>query len=488
MSKDSAANSSEQALSPPAITMPKGGGAIRGIGEKFAANPVNGTGSVSIPIYTSPGRAGFAPQLSLSYNSGAGNGEFGFGWNLSQPSITRKTDKGLPRYEGAPESDVFILSGVEDLVPLLEEANGQWAPREDTRVIDNKTYRIQRYRPRIEGLFARIERWTNEIEPADNFWRSISRDNLTTWYGKTEKSRISDPADLTRVFSWLICESHDDKGNVTIYEYKPEDSDGVAVSQAHERNRTDVTRSANRYLKSIKYGNRTAYYPTLVDDRPLPHPETDWLFEVVFDYGEHNAGNPAPGDSGQWPARQDAFSTYRAGFEVRTYRLCQRVLMFHSFMELGTTPCLVRSTDFTYSYENDPEDSRNPIFSFMNSATQSGFKRQADGSYSKKTLPPLEFEYTKPIIHEEVRELDSESLENLPYGLDGMHYQWLDLDGEGLSGILTEQAEGWFYKRNLSPLNELEERAVLGPIEQVAQKPSLSGVSYWSITVSGSGR
>ena len=31
------------------------------------------------------------------------------------------------------------------------------------------------------------------------------------------------------------------------------------------------------------------------------------------------------------------------------------------------------------------------------------------------------------------------------------HYQWVDLDGEGLSGILTEQADGWFYKRNLSP-------------------------------------
>ena len=35
--------------------------------------------------------------LSLAYDSGAGNGPFGFGWRLSLPSITRKTDKGLPR-------------------------------------------------------------------------------------------------------------------------------------------------------------------------------------------------------------------------------------------------------------------------------------------------------------------------------------------------------------------------------------------------------
>lgn len=34
----------------PAITLPKGGGAIRGIGENFAVNPVTGTGSLTVPI------------------------------------------------------------------------------------------------------------------------------------------------------------------------------------------------------------------------------------------------------------------------------------------------------------------------------------------------------------------------------------------------------------------------------------------------------
>src|SRR5213080_483205 len=104
----------------PTMSLPKGGGAIRGIGEKFAANPVTGTGSMSVPIATSPGRSGFGPQLALSYDSGAGNGPFGFGWSLSLPSITRKTDKGLPQYQDAQDSDVFILSGAEDLVPVFK--------------------------------------------------------------------------------------------------------------------------------------------------------------------------------------------------------------------------------------------------------------------------------------------------------------------------------------------------------------------------------
>ena len=73
----------------------------------------------------------------------------------------------------------------------------------------------------------------------------------------------------------------------------------------------------------------------------------------------------SPPTSAKWTARVDPFSTYRAGFEVRTYRLCQRVLMFHHFPdELGTPDYLVRSTDFTYSYEDNPNDARNPIYSF----------------------------------------------------------------------------------------------------------------------------
>ena len=94
----------------PTLSLPKGGGAIHGIGEKFSVNPANGTASFSVPLFTSAVRSGFYPQLSLSYNSGAGNGPFGLGWKLSVPSITRKTDKGLPRYRDAENSDVFILS------------------------------------------------------------------------------------------------------------------------------------------------------------------------------------------------------------------------------------------------------------------------------------------------------------------------------------------------------------------------------------------
>ena len=456
----------------PAISLPKGGGAIRGIGEKFAANPVTGTGSLTLPIPTSPGRSGFGPQLSLSYDSGSGNGPFGLGWSLGIPSINRKTDKGLPLYR---DSDDFILSGAEDLVPLLVQFEDRWiAEVLPPRRVDEKTYTIRRYRPRIEGLFARIECWANQTDASDTFWRSISKDNVTTWYGKTENSRDVDPSDVSRIFSWLICESHDDKGNVTVYEYKKEDSQAVNLSFAHERNRSAETRSANRYLKLIKYGNRIPYFPVLSETGPSTPLPDEWLFEVIFDYGEHAVNVPMPRDAGVWSVRNDPFSSYRAGFEVRTYRLCQRVLMFHHFPDeegVGLN-CLVRSTDFTYSFEDNPTSSTNPVLSFIDSVTQRGYKRAGDG-YLSKSLPAVEFAYTQPEIQNKIQTLDSNSLKNLPYGLNDSVYKWVDLDGEGLSGILTQQAEGWFYKRNLSPITtKLEDGqtivvASLGPLEVV---------------------
>src|SRR5262245_49688122 len=98
-------------ISPPVLNLPKGGGAIRGIGEKIAANPATGSATFSIPLPASPGRGGFGPKLSLSYDSSTGNGPFGFGFGLALPAISRKTEKGLPLYVDG--IDTFLISGAE---------------------------------------------------------------------------------------------------------------------------------------------------------------------------------------------------------------------------------------------------------------------------------------------------------------------------------------------------------------------------------------
>jgi RHS repeat-associated protein len=507
---------------PPSINLPKGGGAIRGIGEKFSANPVTGTGSMTIPIATSPGRSGFGPQLSLNYDSGAGNGSFGFGWTLSAPSITRKTEKGLPQYRDAEDSDVFILSGTEDLVPVFRQdpdgtwvaghlgyqrdVEGAWVHDASGRFVVHEDevdgYRVRRYRPRIEGLFARIERWSKIGSPSDVHWRSISKDNILTIYGLDSNSRIADPLDANRIFSWLICETRDDKGNAVLYRYKAEDGLGVKLDAAHERNRgprNDPRRTANRCLKRIYYGNRVSSLdnagrrPHFLDKAQIDAQIANalWMFEVVFDYADHDEVAPEPNDDTKrdtagslkysWKCRPDPFSSYRSGFEIRTMRLCRRALMFHHFpceSEVGRD-CLVRSTDFTYSDEIDPTDARNPVYSFLRKVTQNGYRRN-NGDYISRSLPAVEFEYSEPIVQDKVEEVDPSSLQNLPVGLDGSAYRWLDLYGEGVPGILTEHGDTWYYKRNLSPIhpepNDSGElvQAHFAPLETVALKPNAS--------------
>jgi RHS repeat-associated protein len=468
----------------PEISLPKGGGAVRGIGEKFQANAATGTGKLTVPLAVSKGRSGFGPELSLSYDSGSPNGICGMGWSHSLPFITYKTDKGLPKFRRheKEECDVFILSGAEDLVPVLVlNREGHWIDDE----FDLEGYRVKRYRPRIEGLFARIERWTR-LEDGDQHWRSISKDNTLTVYGRTKESRIFDPENHHHVFSWLICESFDDTGNAISYEYVAENDECVDVARASEARRT---RTANRYPKRIRYGNRR---PLLRDDNcpgfrasHLKRPDfedADWMFEVVFDYGDghyHEEEKDANGrqwvtcsaevgGDHHWPVRKDPFSRYRSRFEVRTYRLCQRVLLFHHFAEeLGPGPCLVRSTEFEYRQK--------AVGSFITKITQSAYTRNADGRYLKKSMPPLDLDYTSSPLESEgyreyrVREVDQDSLENLPSGIDGGYYRWVDLNGEGISGVLAEEGTGWYYKPNAGGGH-------FGATELVARKPSLAAL------------
>ena len=86
-------------------------------------------------------------------------------------------------------------------------------------------------------------------------WRTTTPDNVTSVYGKNDESRIVDPADGSRVFEWLLCESYDDKGNVIVYRYKAENGEAVDRAAPWERNRYengDPT-YANRYLKRVLY-------------------------------------------------------------------------------------------------------------------------------------------------------------------------------------------------------------------------------------------
>lgn len=464
----------------PTISLPKGGGALKGIDEKFSVNAINGTAGLQVALPLTPGRSGFTPSLSLAYNSGSGNSPFGLGWSLGLPSIRRKTDKQLPLYNDDTESDVFLLAGAEDLVPQLYEASGDWLHDEAVKnvVIPTGTSSltepclVKRYRPRIEGLFARIEHIRSLTQ--GSWWRITTKDNITTWYGLNTASRIADPTDASRIFEWLPDIVIDGKGNVQQYLYKAENLDNVPDGVCYERNRNNgIAACTNTYLKQVRYCNKTPFTYSDPYVPIVPNDASDFLMEAVLDYGEHADANdsdiPVYAMPALWDYRSDAFSDFRSGFEIRTWRRCNRILMFHRFHELdGGAPVLVRSLDLTYNSGALTPASPLTEADFITVVTQSGYKYE-NSAWKKKSLPSMTMEYQPLQWNNTLKAVSSDDTIHAPQGLTGP-YQWIDLWGEGLPGILTEQGDCWWYKSNLGDGHFSHALPVL-------ERPSFSGLA-----------
>jgi RHS repeat-associated protein len=475
-----------------ALSLPKGGAAISGIGETFQANLFSGTGNHSVPIALSPGRNDFAPKLSLEYSSGNGNGVFGLGWRITLPRITRKTEKGLPRYD---DDDVFVMSGAEDLVrrmrKVVDPESGQetWALEDPVRRGD---FEVFQYRPRTEGLFARIERWVN-TSTGETHWRSISRDNITSLFGPSAASRLSDPADNRRVYEWLLAETFDAFGNRLVYEYAADDP-ALHLPEIFEQRRL----ATQRYIRRICYGNLPE---PLVDAQQHPITYADgapvgllrdgrrYAFEVVFDYGDWDLPTHLPhpaaaeglelfGVNRAAPLRPDRFSNFRAGFDIRTLRRCRRVLMFHHFAELGG-PTLVKSTDFTYSFDSDTQ------ISLLSSVKLTSYDRDgADGGYRSASMPPVSFSYSEFKPHDQrYQSLTARGAEMPPLSLSNPNMTLVDLFGDGLPDILHTGPNGFRYWRNLG--NGVFDRP--RALEQIPAGISLDqpGVGFGDMTGNG---
>ena len=466
----------------PSLSLPKGGGAIRGIGEKFAANPVTGTGSMTVPIAVSPGRSGFGPQLSLSYDSGAGNGPFGFGWSLSLPAITRKTDKGLPQYRDAEESDVYRplrrrRTWCRFLRPDGTRFEDDTSPRRATS--STATARASRACSRASsaGRNAPPARSTGARSPATTSPRCTAR--------TAPHRRSPDPADPTRIFSWLICESYDDKGNAIVYEYAAENDD----ERRPRRRPTSATACARPTATSSASSTATA--STRLHGAG-PGACGGWMFEVVFDYDEGHYEevdlDPSPAEAAAAPVRAGASaSPDDLGGPARPVLLPPRRLRgahvppLPPRPDVPSLPDLRRARTATMAWCGPPSSTtptsttRSPsrsttssrhqgstrFASFIRSVTQSGYVRddsQAGRRARRRRVRhlPQEVAAAARVRVQQgghpgrgPRASTPRASRTCPSGLDGAAYQWVDLDGEGVSGILTEQAGAWFYKPNL---------------------------------------
>jgi len=379
------------------IGLPKGGGALKGLGETFAPDLHTGTGNFQVPLTLQHGRDGFQPQLTLSYSTGSGNGPFGLGWSLGIPGVARKTSSGVPRYRdrpGAPEgdSDTFILSGSEDLVAL-----GAGALPGSIR-----------YRPRTEGLFARIER---VLSQGDDYWRVAGKDGLVSWYGTPrpggapagwqDQAVVARPSNAPpAVFAWRLTATENPFQSRIEYLYEPDE--GATADHL----------GSQPLLRQVRYLDYTD-----------AEGERAYLVTVTLQYED----------------RPDPFSDHRAGFEVRLTRRCRSILIeSHPSREPERPHRPVRRYDLGYRSDEGSGAS------LLTAVAMVGFD---DDGVAVTELPPLTLGYSRfeparrRFVPVEGPELPAASLGDRAFDL-------VDLSGQGLPD-LVELGQTARYWRNL---------------------------------------
>jgi RHS repeat-associated protein len=171
--------------------------------EPPEASPT-GDARLTYPLELPPGRHGMEPELALSYDSRAGDGWLGLGWDLSASAIEVDTRFGVPRYDASRETETYALDGAL----LALEAN-RLEPV--ARTTDRTFHR------RVEGEFQRIVR--KGSGPSDYWWEVTGKDGVRHLYGRTREARLADLHGSGHVFRWYLEQTVDLHGNTVDYHY-----------------------------------------------------------------------------------------------------------------------------------------------------------------------------------------------------------------------------------------------------------------------------
>lgn len=415
-------------------SLPKGGGAITGLKSDVAKSGPDGAANISIPLPLNAGR-GFAPTLFLSYNSRAGNGAFGFGWDINLLAIRRRTKKGVPQFDVsdefiAPDGEVLVPQQTDDGTPVTRTASALLGQTLES------DFTVQSWRSRVETDFSRFEYWVADDSGKD-FWVLYTPNGDVHLFGRNDQARISNPENTQQTAVWLTESSVSLTGEQIYWQYRAEDEIDCGTEELNSHPGT----IAQRYLSAVWYGNKIAGRNKLPALKIVPD-ETEWLFMVAFDYSaeiEDLTQKPAwhlPGTE-EWACRNDSFSSWEYGFEIRTRRICYSISTYHFINALSgntsaeSTPQLIFLLALTYNTLSAGAE----LKSIQNVAWE------PDNSLT--SLPPVDLGWSELPLPPTSEWQQRDDLANLNAW---QPYQMIDLNGEGISGILYQDSGAWWYR------------------------------------------
>lgn len=366
-------------VSPNTISLPSGPGSVEGLGTSFQPMLNTGLARYSVPITVPAVSAGNSPDITIVYDSGQGDGPAGIGWTFGPGSISRQTDKGIPRYvdsandidddhdgeiDEPDELDTFLGPDGEELVPVGSNT----------------------YRARIEGSFVRYRK-------VDDYWEADLKDGTTLRFGSSLDGRETDSSGL-KTFRWRLQKRTDANGNVIEYAY------------------SELPGSENiKYIREIRYG-------------PGEPPWSVFYF-VRFTYDD----------------KPDWRTDYRSGFLRRTAHRLQQIdigiqgadpaqCLRGDWNEDSIEDNLIRR--YTLGYSTDNAISSQLVQLTRYGADGSSFLPPLTFTYSGIT-PPADIAAGQSII----------TAQNAPLSvMDSTLVDFVDLNRDGLADILRTDFTG----------------------------------------------
>lgn len=459
-------------FTPPSL--PKGGGTVSTGGGMFSSGGPDGAANWSLPVPLPSGRT-LSPSLALQYSSGGGDSVFGAGWVLSIPAILRMDRLGIPRYTS--EDRLIGPDGQE----ILRDKN---APRSATRLpfasANSGPYEVTTWVPRNGVPVNKLEHWVKtadlETDPAaPGFWLQWHPDGGITLFGWSAQARLSDPKNPAHVACWYIQETVDATGEHVVYVYRNEDHTGCSPEELSQHPQV-----ANVYLKGVYAMNKIASQSLLVPEGRFV--ENDFMTFMLTNYGECGTDpsvRPSAQASGEWLLRSDCRSYWRYGFNMRTRRLCRDMMLWHRTKMLAgensPEPQLVSRLHLKYEESG--------VASMLVSATSVAYET----SGLAMMLPPVEFSLSMPGDKNDAWEL----VEPLN-GFSPPRWQFADLYGEGIPGLLYQDQGAWWYRAPERDKQKGAEAITWGRATPLAQIPGLKngslmdmdgdGYSEWIVT------
>lgn len=190
-------------------------GVVGSIAGVFDVNEL-GAGSYTIPINLPQGIGNNVPQVSLNYNSMAGNGIMGIGWNIGGTSAITRTGKTIYHdsyIEGIKfdATDNFLFNG-NRMLPINENT----------------------YTTEVE-VFTRISTMVKNVY-GPVWFEARTKDGKILRYGQTQDSRQKLQG-TENIIAWYLSSVEDLSGNLIVYNYE--------------------LKQGNLLLKRINYGGNT---------------------------------------------------------------------------------------------------------------------------------------------------------------------------------------------------------------------------------------